>query len=357
MRGHVSERSLLLNSANELEAAKLMRFKTAASRLEQETTYFYVQITPSQTTVSPYLMGKNGTKLYDVPDPVNVNPYFTPIGTTRTINLLGHLQNISGLNLEDNRYKFEINLETIVIEQDAKNWQNLRHFGTAPTGAPNTFSLERTYDVVNRYAEDATIPAGAEQNVTDIFFKEALKETTPEPLFVRIDELCDSNKAFNFIGQPSGEVVTLTGQQPFIVDNLMKVPTMTIRFGHLIFKGTDEDYLRAVDTFDTRGFAKSQISTLQNNNVPQSIDRYDNFEYLDYNEEHYNTQAIPADVILNTDNQYVAPAARAEFIQQSKSELGAPGAGTVNLRTRPLFSNQQVGNILMKFSVKFIALF
>lgn len=361
-----NKRELVESSADQLEAAKLVLYKNLASNLETKKTYMYLQMTPSQTTISPYLLGQNAGKVYKDPlasnsevVPAQVNPYYSGLGTKRTVDIRGFLEAVTGHRVEDNRFKFQIDLETVEIEQDLKGWQNIRHYGTLrqPDGE---FELYRTYDVVNRYAEESTIPAGAEQNIINVFFQEALKTTNPEPLFIRINELANSNQPYHFLSQPSGVVSTTNGQQPIMIDSLVKTPTFTIEFGHLVFKGVDQDYQRALDVFAPENVpsANEQLKTLNNPQVTLPISQYRDFEYLEYNEEHYNNSNVEQPTPLNTDNRYVAPCSRPEYIELTKDQIdGSLPADPVRIRTQPLFSNQQASKISMRFAISWIPLF
>lgn len=358
--------SLVAPSSDEREQTKLMLYKPLASILELKKYYFHLQITPNQTTVSPYKIDPRYRGSTWNPDPLDVNPYYTPIGTTRKVDLLPIIQGISGIRCEQNRYKFQLSLETVIIEQDTTNWVKIRDDRVTTGVLPFTKQLLPTYELVNVLgAQPTSLEAGAEQDVEYGYFTQAFKKTIPQPLFVRIDELAKGDEAFHFIAQPSGVVATINGGQPIIIDQLDRFPELSITFGHMIFKGTDTIYSNDVknelqgntnllnSTFDPQGISDPVVL--------QRLRDYQAFKYLDYNQEWYNCddpRTIAQGGETNIGNKYVFSCGRGGYQNVTKEGvLDVPDTDEVALATRPLFSNQQASKIFFRFSVSLVPLF
>lgn len=363
---HTTDRRQLIEvSADDQEKMKLILYKTLASNLEIKKAYFYVQMTPSQTCVSPYLFDERFKTANFDPVPNRVNPYYTQIGTHRKVDLMPIIDKLTGIRCEENRFKWQLSLETVIINQDTEGYTNIRDDQAVLNTLTGNYSLQPTFDVVNNFS--ATPTAANEEQVVDfIYFKEALKRIQPQPMCVRIDELANNDQSFQFIAQPSGVVATVNGGQPLIIDRLDRFPELNIQFGHLVYKGTDNDYFDAVKATDPNGFLNNDIDPLgiTDPQVLNRIDAYRNFKFLDYNQDWYNcpTPAPGVDRPTNIANRYTNPCNRGGVQSQLKVDVTgvAPPpaeAQDIPIRTAPLFSNQQASKILMRFSLSFVPLF
>jgi len=141
---------------------------------------------------------------------------------------------------------------------------------------------------------------------------------------------------------------------------------MELEFGHLVFKGEDDQYTAfGENQVATDPPSQQKIWDTSKSGVKQEINNYQDFKYLDYNWEWNNSEPVvkPGTNIQETNvgNKYVAPSARNGSMYVARSEFGTLSGGVpdTNLRIQnpPLKYNQQASSILFRFSVKLVHLF
>ena len=347
---NVTNKKDLLDTVDAKLAAKLTLYKNVMANFEFKVESFYLQVTPQQTTISPLKFAPYDDYVYSTA-PLQVAPYYTPIGTQRTVKFNAQNLRLRGYNLPQGMYKYKINLDSVIITQSPDNWLKLRN--EVPVQNGGLYDIARTYDIQNVYDnQPAYANRGSEQDVSYIYYSEALKRTVGQPLFIRLDNIADDDEYYHFVSQPSGDgTTTLQTSQSIIRDNL-DINEFKVSFGHMIFVGSDKEYNN--NTFDPNGLTNNSFvpaPSYPDPTVRNQIQSYQNFKYLDYNQEHYNSVS-PMDLqIENIGNLYVFPCGRGTSLSLDKVLLGENTSPEprIRLRTDPLFFNQQASSLTMRF--------
>lgn len=343
------------------------------------------------------------------------NQYFTPIGTERKLDISGLMNELCDIRVPRDKTVIEITLAECQIEADSSNWSRIPDYvfyikaiGGGANAVPlNSISTQPTYVRSTAYVgkQDG---AGTDDAIQILApsTQQATKLSQPETLFVRIKELCNG-EPYNWSVTNSG-TYTVDKNQPVVMKyGDMPSAMLTVEFGHLVFPSYDLDATRLLTDEMSKGTQASFITQndpyiISPNYQPKRADskRLNDYKYLDYNKEHFNTIVTdPADLPANplarfrslptvrfTNDLYIdqyinsldtsripfnIPSNRPPFILASNITNGGvtpdvyPTGGATQGPTDseflaqglPLKYNQQVRAIVMRWSVKVVSLF
>lgn len=352
---------------------RLQIYKTPATIRDVKQVFLYVQAFADTTTTSPLQLFTNAGRQYitgtyenpDSPpvliDPLRVPSYYMPIGTKRKFEIWEQVNSLRDLTIPDDKFMIEISLVEAQIESDPLNWTTQRNLvgikDTRPADTFGYYTINRTYDVSYELGEIPTDNGGS-QNVEKIYFQEARKQTTPQPLFVRIPQL-SNGEPYNWTVVNNGQTNDDKSHNVLIRHGQIGFQELELEFGHLTFEGKDNDYGR-YGTNVVRD-PNADAFNMDADKVKNNINNYQKYRYLDYNWEWYNNdQFLATDATdPNKESEYLVPMGRSHAIVANKTDFytGAGVAGDVLIRDKPLKFNQQVSNILFRFSIKLIHLF
>jgi hypothetical protein len=361
---------------------QLQLYKTPAIIRDMKQVFFYVEAFANTTTTSFYDIYTNRGRTYYtggnlgapglLGELAKVPPYYCPIGTKRKFRLWEQMNSLMDVRVPKDKYVFEIHLVEAQVESDPSNWIKQRDYeaiprqGTTlpPAGGkgPNDYNLDRKYTIEYQYAEIPADPA-FKQNINKTYVKEATKTSIPQPLFVRIPQL-SNNQAYNWTVVNNGAFNSDKNHGVVIRHGDIDYQEMDIEFGHLTYKGTDDEYQSFGSTEVSPGAPEWDISQSR---LQGKLNNYQDYEYMDYNWEWPNatTTSIvdagppPVNVTsTNVNNKYVAPASRNtnEIVNENQINPNG-GTNTIQIQGKPLKTNQQVSNISFRCMVKLIHMF
>lgn len=383
-----------------------------------------------------------------VPDPYFRNlassgkKWYAPIGTTQRFNIANLISELTDIRVPKDKIVIEINLAECQIESDPTNWQSIPdkvfyiNYDRV-TPANSTLEIENTWrrDLIYSELEPFPTPPApitADSFVTQILPRvtQATKQYQPETLYVRIKEL-SNGQPYNWTVTNSGEYSVDKNHQVLLKYGDMAVDELTLEFGHLVFGGTDNDQVKLLQDNVNSGEAQKmdRIGQLQRNNgytinnnltPPEPsilapgqtltdwcdnitgdnnrvnstngiINKDQNYYYLDYNQEYYNTICVDNKYaftatgavstantltefnyidqyrgVLNNGKTIIAPADRPPYtigkiLANGGTNPGLPFADASTSRFLeqgiPLKYSQQVRALSFRFAVKIISLF
>lgn len=380
--------SRIVHNINEQQASQgdarliqqLQLYKTPAIIRDMKTVFFYMNVFANSTTVNPVRLFDNYNKTFLDPAlvPITMNDvpnYYLPVGTKRRFNIGEQVNSLLDLTIPKDKYFLEINLVECQIEADPSNWTKIPNNTIIPRPNPDELVVADTFDLEYVLQPDpdpypAPPTAIPKVNLAGPIFRRATKKTIPQPLFVRIPQLCN--------GEPYNWSVVNNGETNLDKSHLLVVrhgdinyQELDVEFGHLVFTGRDNEYIdkgtgvidraRPAD-FDHEYFPSATSgnnSTFTGNKAAeQDIKFYNKFEYLDYNSE-WNNNSILNATQNNVNPEYNIPANRSTgyAVQESVIDPARTSSAQVILASTPLKTNQQVSSIMMRFSLKLIHLF
>lgn len=300
-------------------------------------------------TFYPYLDPPPGNPADDPfnRDQVSVGKkWYAPIGTERRFNIRGLISELTDLRVPRDKIVIEINLAECQIESDPTNWVsipdkvfhfrwNVLDFLNPGLEIRNTYKRDQIYSQLTPIPPPATPkpPEFADMYVTQILPRvtQATKQYQPETLYVRIKEL-SNGQPYNWTVTNSGQYSVDKNHQVLLKYGDMPVEDLTLEFGHMVFGGADNDAIKLltddrITTVETNIESYGQLAlanpyslnnlafspepypplpgtTIEywrnnikgdNNNInpTQGVTNFDqNYTYLDYNREYYNTVCI-----------------------------------------------------------------
>ncbi len=347
---------------------QLQLYKTPAIIRDVKQVFLYVQAFSNTTTTSPLRIFTNAGRQYmegtwNAPVPANaivpdsVPPYYMPIGTKRRFRIWEQVNNLLDVRIPQDKYMYEISLVEAQIESDPTNYSLQRNLVGIKDDTTGKYTVNRTYDTTYEYGAVPTTN-GETQNIEKIYFQEARRQTTPQPLFVRIPQY-SNGEPYNWTVVNNGATNDDKSHNVIIRHGQVGFQELDLEFGHLTFQGVDNDYaVYGADVIDDPNTFNFNVN---NTAVKGDINNYQNYKYLDYNWEWNNQEKVISDIDTNPneDAKFLAPLQRAEGFITDRTGFydGAGATGDIILRDKPLKFNQQVSNILFRFSIKLIHLF
>ena len=357
----------------------LTLFKAPATIRDIKETFLYVTVFANTLSKNPlYYKYPEGTQFVDntltpiaqLPD---LPPYYAPLNTTRTFTIGNQINSLLDLRIPKDKYMVQIQMVECLLECDSSNWvKSLNEYDLPVTSTQVQTGL--TYDLDYLYQPDPTgvfPPAAAipQVGIATPIYRVARKRSIPSPLYCRIRELNDVGEPYQWSVSNSGQV-SLDKQHNIITKfGDVHYSKLTLEFGHILFLGKDEQY---------RQFGMREISrnpspvgrdylnwnpvsippSIISGRSQSNIEGYTDYEYLDYNREWTNSDAINGrENMANT--VYVQPASRGNdfILADNLVKPASASVAEVRVASTPLKTNQQASNITFRFSIKLIHMF
>lgn len=379
----------------------LTLYKAPATIRDMKQVFFYLQATADIGFIHPIrFLQPNGWDWTDYD--INANPpnaaipkttrsfYYLPIGTQREMDISRQVNDLIDIRVPKDKYVIEINLAECNIEADSTNWQTIpdkvfyRNNTTQAVGIKDTFKAATVYSTPAA-GPDPNFP---NQQVLEDLVEQATKLSQPETLYVRIREL-DNGEPYNWTVTNSGQYSEDKSHQLVVRHGDVNYAKLTLEFGHLLYKDYDYIYKNTENSFpaairdnlpDPTGNTGFTVPPGANPSVPprDPIERFDNFEYIDYNSEVYNAVCNEGET-SGTDlraaniwngatyvNEYVSgftgsrknkigPTNRPPFIEPAYAGLISEGDQLI--QGCPLKYNQQCRAINFRFLIRIIHMF
>ena len=224
------------------------------------------------------------------------NPWYGFIGTKKRLNIIDKVNGLLDIRVPKDKYVFEINLAEAVIEADPENWTNLpdqvirrgipltdtalHPFGIGnPTTEYFNINVDKTYRNGIIYADNAIDEPP--RIILNGELQQATKLSEPQTLYCRIEEL-SNGEPYNWAITNSGNYSIDKGHQLLVRHGDIVASNLTLEFGHMVFTGDDEDVtIFSSDDPIIQDRTRSKYTQKQ---------RYQSFEYLDYNFELFNAK-------------------------------------------------------------------
>jgi hypothetical protein len=380
-----------IDIGDERLAAQLALYKTPATIRDMRQVFFYLQLNADTTTLNPITLFTNKNLTFSTPPPT-VNPYYLPIGTRRPFLVGERVNELIDLRVPKDKYVVEINLIEAQIEANTRNWTNIVELIEVDTAGVITF--DNVYKLNYEYViAPVSIPSKAISPVPatppfEEFFDpvsdvpirnlyltsidQTFKKSVPQSLFCRIRGM-ENSQPYNWSVTNTGEVSQDKSHLLLIRHGDVNYSDLELEFGHLVFRGADNEYARYIDQDilnrnilpgDPQRAPYESAAQSQAAAVLGQKKEYRNFDYLDYNWE-WDNELISGAI---TKSDYIYPAKRAVGEKQTINvkplfdKDGAPVGVVPTLRDvyisrDPLKYNQQVSNIYFRFMIRIVHLF